>query len=82
MNTKLLATLGVVVALVTAWLFVALYTASTVSIEPTGDAGTSVEPVSRSSAPAKSLGNGSGGAVETSVFVSGGPVQTSVTIAE
>lgn len=82
MNTKLLASLGVAVALLTAWLFVALYTAANVSVEPAVDTGTISEPVSRYSAPATSLGRGTGGAVKTSVSILGGDVQTSVRIAE
>jgi|GEM_PF-4392662 len=79
MNIKVLASLGVIMALLAAWLLVSFYSASSVEVTPTGvDA--PVE-LSAGSEPGAALGGEDFG-VETSVNVANQDVTTKVKVAE
>lgn len=80
MNTKVLASLGVIVALLTAWLFVSLYSAANVQIKEV--APTPVEVDASASVPENSVGEGESQGVKTSVNVANTDVQTTVRVAE
>ncbi len=77
MNIKVLASLGVIVALLTAWLLVSLYSASRVEITPTQEAA-----VERSGGSLDAVLEGQSMGVSTSVDVANKDVKTSVTVAE
>lgn len=80
MNTKVLASLGVIVAFLTAWLFFSLYSAANVVVE---DAAPSAASESRvPSAPSEAFGLGESQGVHTSVTVANQDVMTSVRVAE
>ena len=80
MNTKVLASLGVVVAFLMAWLVFSLFTASSVIIE---EAAPSAATSFRSpSIPSDAIGAGQSKGVETSVMVANQDVKTSVRVAE
>jgi hypothetical protein len=79
MNMKVLASLGVVVAFLTAWLLVSLYSVSTVTIEPSSDAPEEV--LSRGHNEGAVLGGEDFG-VKTSVNVANQDVITTVQVAE
>ena len=80
MNTKVLASLGVIVALLTAWLFASVYASTNVSVEGAVTAAAAVE---RSPGPLSgSVFEGQSAAVKTSVNIANQDVQTTVRVAE
>ncbi len=79
MNIKVLATLGVLVALLSGWLLVSLYAASTVEVSPSAQE--AAEELSAGSMDGAALGNEEFG-VRTSVNVANQDVETTVRVAE
>jgi hypothetical protein len=78
MNIKVLASLGVVVALLTAWLFASLYSSAQIQLLPGADA---PEELSAGPLPGSTLG-GQSQNVRTSVEVANTDVTTTVRVAE
>lgn len=79
MNIKVLASLGVVVALLSAWLLVSLYSASSVEVTPAGEE--APEELSAGSLEGTAMG-GSEFGVQTTVNVANQDVKTTVRVAE
>lgn len=75
----MLASLGVIVALLSAWLLVSLYSASSVDVLPSGE--DAPQELSAGASPGVAMGNEEFG-VSTSVNVANQDVETTVRVAE